>query len=58
MNHYNNNDSGGEWEFQWVEDSLKLTGAVFLRGLIGLSCAVGCVCGTIAAAIKETTRKS
>jgi hypothetical protein len=54
MNHNNN---GSESEFQWVEDSLKYTGHVFIYGLAGLANVLGYMCQVAAAAAKETTRK-
>jgi hypothetical protein len=55
MNHSNN--SGGEFEFQWVEEALKFTGYVFLAGLVGLSQAVVTAYDIARDAAKETTRK-
>jgi hypothetical protein len=53
----NHNNPGSEFEFQWVEDSLKYTGHVFIYGLAGLANVLGYMCEVAAAAAKEATRK-
>ena len=53
----NHNSADGEFEFQWVEDSLKYTGSVFIHGLAGLANVLGYMCEVAAAAITETKRK-
>jgi len=53
----NHNNRGSESEFQWVEDSLKYTGCVFVYGVAGLVNVLGYMCKVAAAAAKETTRK-
>jgi hypothetical protein len=55
MTNYNN--SGSEFEFQWVEEAVKFTGYVFLAGLVGLSHAASSAYEIARDAIKETTRK-
>jgi len=46
-----------DWEFQWVEDSLKFTGYVFLCGVVGLASALAQTCQAAASAAQEKLKK-
>lgn len=53
----NHNNRGSESEFQWVEDSLKYTGRVFVYGVAGFVNVLSYMCEVATAAAKEITRK-